>query len=150
MADRTNPWAELRRRRHITLKLDRIAEIAGGGFYYRRGDRALIVIDPQLSQRDRRAVLMHELVHDEWGGTDCARRSTSTMWKPVMVREEIRVDREVASRLVPVDELEQLVATIEDLGGGVQAADVADHFDVPEVVATTAMEQLVERRRRSA
>ena len=61
-------WSELRRRTHIELVWallrghdGRIEDVGAG--------RRRITIDSRLDQCHRRAVLAHDLVHDEAGGT---------------------------------------------------------------------------------
>jgi hypothetical protein len=86
-----DPWLDLSTRRHIVFELDRIAKIGGGAIYARRGDHAAIVIDPDLSARDQRAALAHELVHDERGGIADHAGAPGT-WTAVVRREERTVD----------------------------------------------------------
>lgn len=121
-----NPWAELRRREDIVFRLTSVAALAGGAAYYRRGDRVAIIIDPALHRVDRNAALAHELVHDELGP------------------KESVVAKEVARRLVPLDQLARFVDAHLDIAEGVHVDDVADHFEVPAPVARRAMELLKE------
>lgn len=62
------PLARLAGVPHIRFELHPVAEHAGGALYARRGDRAVIVIDPAMGRVERRATLAHEFVHDERGG----------------------------------------------------------------------------------
>lgn len=96
-----------------------------------------IVIDRSLPPVERLAVLAHELVHIERGGTaDCLD----------VGREERAVDRIVAQRLVPADELEALVEVLVEIEGGVTAEMVAEEFEVPAEVAARAMAGLAQRQ----
>jgi hypothetical protein len=135
-----NPWRELRSRTHIVFRLNDIADVAGGAVYYRRGDRAAIVISPSLPRPDRAAALAHELVHDERGGAD--HEGMPPCWGPVVKRDEARVDREVARRLIDLEELAEYVEGRASIGEPVFARDVAEWFDVAEWVAQRALELL--------
>jgi hypothetical protein len=132
-----DPWNELASRRHIVLAFDPIAKLGGGGVYARRGRRAAIVLDPELSRRDRRAALAHELVHDERGGVVDAPDSPP-LWAAVVAREEQRVDKIVATRLVPAAALHAWLARRVTVGA-VSCDEVAEEFDVPDRVAALAL-----------
>lgn len=134
--ERWNPWRALRE--------------CGAVLFWNRmeGDDALagvlpdgtevVVLDPRLRPRTRRAALGHELVHLERGilpfGTP----------RSIVAREEYQVNEETARRLVPIDELAAFVAR----GGAITEQEVADEFDVPVAVASRALAQL--RHPRSA
>lgn len=142
-----NPWRELRRRTHIAFEL---ADLPAGvdAVYARRRDRAAIVVSRQLPRRERAAALAHELLHDEVVDdvvTTGARDAPPPSWDAVVAREEARIDREVARRCVDLDALAAFVASRIDLGEAVEAADVADWFDVADWVAARALELLGER-----
>ncbi len=140
MNRRWNPWAELARRDHIVVGFDPCARAGGGAVYARRGALAAIVIDPALSLRERRAALAYELVHDERGG-GCDLADMGPQWLPVVSREEARVDRIAASRLVPLDELRAFLTARGSIGP-VTLDDVAEEFDVPVRVAAIAVKEL--------
>lgn len=132
-------WGELRRRTHIDLAWaylnghrGRIEDLGGG--------RRRIVIDARLDQRQRRATLAHELVHDERG-------IFFTDHTPVGIvrKEEALVRAETTRRLVPLDELDHLVRTAIVSDACVSWREVADWFDVPRDVAEDAMAQLQRR-----
>ena len=134
-------WGELRRRPHIELvwahlrgHRGRIEDLGGG--------RRRITLDAGLNQCDRRAVLAHELVHDERG-------ILFTDDTPVLlvVKEEAYVRTETTRRLVPIDELELLVRAAVLDGQSVAWRDVAGWFDVPRDVADDALVQLQRRAR---
>jgi Zn-dependent peptidase ImmA (M78 family) len=140
-----DPWLDLSTRRHIVFELDRIAKIGGGALYARRGAHAAIVIDPDLSSRDQRAALAHELVHDERGGIADHGGAPGT-WTAVVRREERTVDAIAAQRLVPLDQLEDWARRRSTIGP-ILLVDVADEFDVPDRVALVAVGQLRQRPR---
>lgn len=115
-----------------------VARLMGGGFYARMGALGLIVIDPDLSGVERRAVLTHELIHHERGG-GAERVGATPTQAGLATREEQTVEREVARRLVPPDQLRAYLHEATRGGGGVGAAEVASQFEVPLVVATAAL-----------
>lgn len=133
-----NPWRALRSRPHIVLRFAALPADTGGAVYWPRGARAAIVIDPALRRRERNAALAHELVHDERGG-GADKEGMPASWSPVVVRDEAAVDREVARRLVPPEELAKFLEVMELLEVGVTVYEVAEHFDVPEDVACEAL-----------
>lgn len=141
-----NAWAELRRREHILFDRRELPDATGGAIYARRNGWAVVLIDRRLGRRDRHAALAHELVHDE-------RQPLTTMhgmpetWRPLVAREEQAVDREVARRLVPLEDLAQFCDRMADLGEGVAPWHVADEFDVPEDVARRALDALTRHER---
>lgn len=118
----------------------------GGGLAARRGDRGLVVLDPRLVGPDRRAALVHELVHLERGCTD--RQDAPRSWHAVTEREEKAVEREVARRLVPRAALAQHVRQAATLDEPVTILGVATEFDVPERVAHNALASLRDTERR--
>lgn len=119
-----NPWAWLRERPHIVLRWMRLP--AGTRGLYVDGDEQVIVLDPSLGRVQRNATLCHEVIHAERG-------VTGARWL-----DERGIEDEVARRLVPPDELAQLVASICDDGTPVMAWEIAEAFDVPEAVAARA------------
>jgi hypothetical protein len=126
---RWNPWRALEDRPHIDLYYTRLR--CRGLLKAEEGKRVLL-LDLELTSRERRCVLAHELVHDERG----------LLWRetpdPLVAKEERAVCLEVARRLVPPFELMGFVrrrATV----GPVTVAQVADEFDVTEEVALLAM-----------
>lgn len=139
-----NPWRELRARTHLRFALDKVPEATGGAVYARRPSGAgAIVIDRSLNRRERNAALAHELVHDEHGG-GCPTDGMPDMWLPVAHRHETRVRREVARRLVPLDDLQALreVHALNELPP-FTVVDVAEIFDCTEDVALEAMLLLI-------
>ncbi len=136
-----NPWRALRSRTHIVFRLAPLPADTGGAVYWPRAGRAALIIDPRLPRRERNAALAHELVHDERGG-GADQSGMPASWRPVVARDEAAVDQEVARRLVPPEELVRFCEVMTLLDIGVTAFEVAEHFDVPETVATEALERL--------
>lgn len=146
---RWNPWRDLRRREWIQLTFDDLADETGGGLHARRGERVVIVLSPRLTPEERRVVLAHELVHDERGAPVTAPDAPAA-WAPITRREEFRVHRIVAGRLVPVDELRGVVDRHVELEGFITAEQVADEFGVTVDVAAEALRLLAALERRPA
>jgi len=134
-------WGELRRRRHIDLEFDDLDGERGMIEDLPNGRRR-ITLDVGLDQVERRAVLAHELVHDERG--ILFTRSTPTL---VVDKEEACVRDETARRLVPVDLLEDFVRWLIVDNGSATWRDVAEEFEVPRDVAQRALELLAQRAR---
>lgn len=134
-----NPWRALRQREHLRLVWARLPNGCDG----RLEDDGLerrVVIDFRLDRRTRNAALAHELVHDE---RDILYAPTTP---PAFVqKEEAQVDTIVADRLVPPQQLLELIARLVDIGEPVHATTIAEEFDVPLAVAARAL-SLLERR----
>lgn len=139
-------WRALRARRHITLEW---ADLSDADGLYELDDegRATITLAAQLSRRQRRAALAHELVHDE-------RRIVFDDETPMGIvrKEEALVEAEAVRRLVPLGDLADLVFAREV----VTIDDIVEEFDVPHEVAERAaklhrarLEHLEELRRRA-
>ena len=126
-------WAELRRRPHVTLEW---ADLGGDGGRIDRhaGGWTIITLDYRLMQRERRAALAHELVHEERGILFDADTPVALIDK-----EESAVRREVAWRLCPPVELARRIRHTVDNGQPVTAQNVCEWFDVPVDVALEAM-----------
>lgn len=134
-------WGELRRRTHIELvwahltgHRGRIEELGAG--------RRRITIDATLDRRTRRAVLAHELVHDERGIL-----FTDDTPLALIRKEESYVTAETVCRLVPLDELEERVRIAIRSDMCVEVNDVVEWFDVPHDTAEKAMLMLQDRAR---
>lgn len=134
-------WGELRRRSHITLVWAYLSGADGRIEQLPDGSRQ-ITLDARLGRRARRATLAHELVHDERGIL-----YTNEHPAALVAKEEALVEAETTRRLVPLDELDDLVRTAVLNDGTVTWREVADHFDVPEPTAQQALEQLQRRAR---
>lgn len=117
-----NPWAALRERSHLTLRWAALPKGVRGLFV----SDGTIVLDVGLGRVRRNATLAHELIHDERGVIGDARL------------DERGIDDEVARRLVPLDDLAHLVASICDDGTPVMDYEIAEAFDVPIDVAQRA------------
>lgn len=127
---RWNPWRALREREAIRFRLDQLPE-GIDGVHGVKGMQRAIIVDRSLHRIERNAVLAHELIHDE--------RGHSPSSHPIEVaKEEERVEREVARRLVPFDELHELVRERASLGESVTVTDIAEVFEVPRSVARRA------------
>lgn len=100
-----------------------------------------ILVEKSLPAVDRLAAIAHELVHHERHG-GCHRADMPSAWQPVVQREEARVDRIAARRLVPLDALADFVDGMLAIDLPVTSADVAEHFDVPGDVAGRLLEDL--------
>lgn len=137
-------WRALRERPHIEFGLVDLPDGWPSALYACKGDTAAIVVDRSLTPEERHAALAHELVHDERGGSG-HQPGLPPELRVLVAQEEDRVERIVAERLVPVDELARVVAVVCDLGEGVTPAVVAEHFEVPEYVAARALELLARR-----
>lgn len=136
VGNRWNPWRSLRDRTHLEFGLVSLPGPLGGGYYEPQPEGwAALLIDERLTRVDRRAVLAHELVHDERGG-GCTSEDMPASWDAVVTRDESAVDREVARRLVPADELRAFAEQHEP--DGVAVWEVAAEFDVPDHVAERA------------
>ncbi len=136
VGERWNPWRALRARGHLEFALVSLPDATGGGYYEPQSEGwAAVLIDDRLTRVDRRAVLAHELVHDERGG-GCTAQGMPASWDAVVSRDEEAVDSEVARRLVPADELRAFAEQNEP--DGVAVWQVAAEFDVPDHVAERA------------
>lgn len=102
----------------------------------------VIAVDRRLGRRQRKSTLAHELIHTERGGGVRVVGLGVAAARHIVELEERRVDDEVARRLVPLDELAQLVASICDDGTPIHAWEIAEAFDVPDDVAIRACELL--------
>lgn len=121
----------------LTVRFAELPAETGGACLAKRGDRLWIIIDPRLSRADRRYRLAHELVHLELGSSwRCTYMPRS--WDDLVVRHELLVDREVARRLVPVGDLQRLIADVHEVEP-VTAPLVATAFGVPGDIAQLAL-----------
>ena len=143
-----DPWRAVAESDNVVLSFHPIARLMGGGFYARRGEIGLIVIDPDLRGADRRAVMTHELIHHE-RADGLSPIDPSAALASFVAADERCVDREVARRLVPRPSLEAFVRSSTRAGLGVGAAEVAEHFEVPASVATCALDELRSHPRRT-
>lgn len=142
-----NPWRELRERDGLELGIVDLPALAGRGLYAQRGEARAILLSKHLGRRERNEVLAHELVHDERGG-GCARPQDAPRgWQAIVAREERAVDRIVAERLVPLEELDEFCKKIADIEGGVTAEMVAEEFDTTVAMAELSLVLLAGQER---
>jgi hypothetical protein len=146
---RWNPWKALAARPDVVL---RQAALGGTliGFCDAGEGRGppTITLARTLDRVERNAVLAHELVHlERGGGIDFAGAPRS--WRAVVEREEHIVDREVARRLVPLQELRRFANARAEAGEAVTVDDVMEEWDVPHWVARDAVEAFLVSRRRA-
>lgn len=138
---RWNPWAALRARPHVQLRLDPEAALLGGGMLVLGPGLAVVVLDPALDRRSRRVALAHELVHEERGG-GCDAPGLPDELDVIVSRDEAAVVREVARRLVPPAALRHLLEQRHGLGLHVEPWEVAEVFDVDDPTACVALDAL--------
>lgn len=138
MAEPLPVWRSIADHDNIHVRLsDELPAACGGGTIVRRSDGSVwILIERALDPDRRRAVLLHELVHLERGTARC--QGAPCEWAAVVAREEATVNRIVAERLVPEDELLDFVRRCLSIADYVTALDVADEFGVPVDVAELA------------
>lgn len=136
-------WGALRRRAHIDLMWGHLGTQKGRIDDMPNGRRQ-ITLDVDLSPVERRAVLAHELVHDERGILFLPSTPTALVEK-----EEAYVRDETARRLVPADLLDDFVTWRLDDGRPVMWRDIAEEFEVPRDVAERAVEMSLQRGSRS-
>lgn len=137
---RWRPWRDLAERPNVDLALVDMPAGAPAALHVTDGKVHVILIDRRLDPAERLAALAHELVHLERGGSGHV-DGLPVQLRPAVAREEARVDRIAAARLMPYDELEQVVSRCCEVAGGVTAADVAEEFGVSERLAAVAIEQ---------
>jgi hypothetical protein len=138
---RWNPWAALRARPHVRLRLDPEAALLGGAMLVLGPGLAFVVLDPALDQRSRRVALAHELVHEERGG-GCDAPGLPDALDVIVARDEADVVREVARRLVPPAALRHLLEQRHGLGLHVETWEVAEAFEVDDLTARVALAAL--------
>lgn len=128
-----NPWRALRDRPHLELVRAPLPATLRGGILENAGDVVIVLAD-HLDRVERNATLAHELVHDE-------RRPLPPAGAPPAVRAKIEgwVDREACRRLVPLEQLAELVDRLVAADVPVGAVEVMEAFEVPIHVAHHAM-----------
>lgn len=132
------PFHELRARRHIVFGL---APLPGTlrGLYVPSPTRPLILVHSGLNKSWRRAVLAHELVHDEDGG-GCVLEGMPETWRAIAQREEQRVWDEVARWLLPLPAIVEMDTWARTNELPLEQWHVAEAFDVPEFLAVRRLE----------
>lgn len=129
-----DPWRVLRGQPEIELIWARIEGCRERVEMGPNGTK--ITIDPGASQVDRNALLSHALVHVERG----------ILYPPntppaVVEKEEYKVRRESARRMVKQDELIAFVEANQEFVQ-ITAEVVAERFEVPVEVAREAIRQM--------
>lgn len=148
--ERWSPWGAVGQLDHVEV-VRAILPDQVGGVCARLGDRVVIVLDQRLSQAERRVTLAHELVHLERDSIDCCFWAQADgKWTGLRIREEMAVNREVARRLVPMDQLRPVVTAEVGLGHQVTARLIAERFNVTDRVAHLALEAFILRTKRRA
>lgn len=137
---RYRPWRELRERGDVEFYLTDLPDQLKGLLAQGEGWTA-ILIDRSLDPVERLCVLTHELAHLERDGSGHVAGLPSSM-HPLVQREEERVDRIVADRLLPNEDLRPWVEAMLDMGEPVMAAGAAAEFDVTVPVAMRALRRL--------
>jgi hypothetical protein len=137
MVERLSVWGSIADREDIHVRVMDLPADCGGGALVRRADGSVwILLDQALTALERRAVLLHELVHLERG--TARHEGAPPAWQAIVAREEQRVEDQVAARLVPDRELREFVQRCLSLDRFVTALDVAQEFEVPVDVAERA------------
>jgi Zn-dependent peptidase ImmA (M78 family) len=102
-----SPWAELRRHPDIWVHRCRLAE--GLGWWC--PDERMILVDDRLDDRATRCVVAHELAHAVLGHRGCPEFGDDEWFAR---RLEGEADRWAARRLVPLDDLAEVLAVHPD------------------------------------
>lgn len=132
-----NPWHALKQQPHLLLDVVPLPPACGGGMFVPHPDGDVLLLDQRLSQAERRCVLAHELIHQEWG-SPCGAIGQPRAWDTVIAREERRVHEEAIRRLVPPDQLRTFCAGVSDFLA-VEPHQVADEFHVTVEYAEHAL-----------
>lgn len=110
------------------------------GLTAQRGEKAVVFISRALSPVERLVVLAHELAHLERGGSGWVPGMPDRLMA-IVGREESRVDRIVAERLVPSEALARWVERRSEVEP-ITAELVAQEWDVTPEVAELALSLL--------
>jgi hypothetical protein len=139
-----DPWRAADETEDLLISFHPVARLMGGGFYARTRGLGLIVLDPDLPEAERRAVLTHELVHHErrHGLPASTSPAPDAVVRSILRWEEREADRAVAHRLVPPPLLHAFITSRSADGPGVGPAEVAEQFEVPASVAQVALDGL--------
>ncbi|QDF16213.1 helix-turn-helix DNA binding domain protein [Gordonia phage Malachai] len=123
-----HPWREARKRSHLWIELVELPDDHRGCI---RGDRVIIGVDDP--QSTRRCTLTHELVHDE-------RRIFPTD-RVLRAREELRVERIAARRLIALERL------VDALVWTRRTEEVAEELWVDVPMLVTLVQSLTDEER---
>lgn len=124
--DEYNPWREARMAGIRVISRDLPGALRGVWHMPSR----TVILDSGLSQRERRSVLCHELVHSERG--DACRQSA---------RVEAEVHAVAARRLVPLERL------VDALRWARSESCLADELWVDETIVRARLDRLTEMER---
>lgn len=138
---RYRPWRDLLNRPEVEFMLaDLPAGVRAVHARSHDGHRAILV-NRALDPVERLAALAHELVHDERGG-GCHTPGLPARMQPLVGREEARVDRIAADRLLPLDQLDRWVRRQVAADTPVTARCVASEWQVAHWVAEHQLRRL--------
>lgn len=133
MGSAWNPWQTLRGRPDVALVVAALPDHTGGAQVAEHGGRYVVTIDPRLGQAARNEALAHELTHVERGLLP----ADAPDW--LLAKEEARVRRLVAQRLVDSPALARLVEVAEREGWALEAADLLDELGMPHDESSLAL-----------
>jgi len=100
-----------------------------------------ILISADLTAEEKVAALAHELAHDDGHG-GCHHPGLPDRLRAVVARDEARVDRVAADRLLPLAELASWVDRRVGDDQAVTAAEVAEELEVASWVAELQLRRL--------
>lgn len=103
-----------------------------------------ILISAALSPEEKVAALAHELAHDDCHG-GCHHPGLPEQLRPVVARDEARVDRVAADRILPLAGLASWVDRRVDNDRPVTAAEAAEELEVAPWVAELQLRRLEAR-----
>jgi hypothetical protein len=149
---RRSMWGELRAEADaegVVVVVCCLPAEAQPGLYWPRVDGFYILVHDELDEPERSIVLAHELEHHRrGGGADAA--GMPPMWAACVARDEEAVDKAVARRAVPLNDLREILAACEAFDHGVTAAEIAGDYGVTRDVAARAMRLVLEDEERSS
>jgi hypothetical protein len=102
----------------------------------------VVVVDASRPRVEQTAILAHELVHDERGGACRCSADDLPAWAAVVAREEARVARLAAGRLVPPEDLARFIDQVVKLDEAVTTVAVAEEFGTTERTALVALAEM--------
>lgn len=113
------------------------------------GDDGLrcILVSAALSPEEKVAALAHELAHDDCHG-GCHHPGLPDRLRPVVARDEARVDRVAADRILPLTGLASWVDHQVDNDRPVTAAEAAEELEVAPWVVELQLRRLEAQRGR--
>lgn len=133
---RYSPWDHLEAMPDVTFGIHPLP--AGDGWWL--PEQRAIVLDPRLSQVERRTVLAHELVHAERNDQNCHHDGRDGARQAR--RQEAHADKTAALRLISID---QLVDALRHYP--LDPALVADCLGVTQPALTTRLRMLTDEEK---